>query len=136
MASLLAGYISGSSVDLARVIEQKGSGVRLVGRQTYTCSDFSNFDSILKLYLRRTRSEFSVACFGVAGVDGLQRHPTRCDARLGRAKGRVHGISPVQDLAFQATAGGGDSAEPPTGKAGQKYEREDQEQERSVHGVG
>ena len=67
MASLLAGYISGSSVDLVRVIEQKGSGVRLVGRQTYACNDFSNFDSILKLYMRKSRAEFSVACFGVAG---------------------------------------------------------------------
>ncbi len=67
MASLVAGYISGSSVDLARVIEQKGSGVRLVGRQTYACSDFSNFDSILNLYARKSKAEFSVACFGVAG---------------------------------------------------------------------
>jgi len=67
MASLLAGYISGSSVDLARVVEQKGDGVRLVGHQTYPCCDFSNFDSILNLYMRKSRAEFSVACFGVAG---------------------------------------------------------------------
>ena len=67
MASLLAGYISGYSVDLARVIESKGGGVRLVGRQSYQSREFSNFDSILKLHLRKSRSEFSVACFGVAG---------------------------------------------------------------------
>ena len=67
MASILAGYISGSSVNFARVVEQKGDGVRLSGRQTYSCADFSNFDSILNLYLRKSRAEFSIACFGVAG---------------------------------------------------------------------
>jgi len=66
MASLLAGYISGSSVDLARVMERKGV-IRLVSHHTYQSRDFSNLDSILQLHLRKSRAEFTVACFGVAG---------------------------------------------------------------------
>jgi len=66
MASLLAGYISGSSVDLARVTERKGV-IRLVSHHTYQSRDFSNLDSILQLHLRKSRAEFTVACFGVAG---------------------------------------------------------------------
>ena len=66
MASLLAGFISGSSVELARVSERK-DGIRLVSHTVYNAREFSNFESILHLYLKRSRGEFTVACLGVAG---------------------------------------------------------------------
>ncbi len=66
MASLLVGYISGSSVELARVSERK-DGIRLVSQSLFDASKFTSFDSILRLYLRKTRAEFTTACFGVAG---------------------------------------------------------------------
>jgi len=66
MASILAGFISGSSVELARVTERK-DGIRLVSHTVYNAREFSNFESILRLYLKRSRAEFTVACLGVAG---------------------------------------------------------------------
>jgi glucokinase len=66
MASLLAGYISGSAVDLARVTE-RGGVVRLVSHRRYLTRDFPDFDSILKLHLRKSRVEFNAASFGVSG---------------------------------------------------------------------
>jgi len=66
MASLLAGFISGSSVELARVSERRG-GLRLVSHAVYDASEFKSFDSILRLYLRKSRAEITIACLGVAG---------------------------------------------------------------------
>ncbi len=66
MASLLAGYISRSAVDLARVTERAGK-VHLVSHRRYQTGDFPDFDSILNLHLRRSRAEFNAACFGVSG---------------------------------------------------------------------
>ena len=66
MASLLVGFISGSSVELARVSERKDA-LRLVGQSVFNVRLFSSFDSILRLYLRKSRAEFTTACFGVAG---------------------------------------------------------------------
>ena len=66
MASLLVGYISGSTVELARVSERK-EGIRLVSQSSFEARLFTSFDSILRLYLRKTRAEFTTACFGVAG---------------------------------------------------------------------
>jgi glucokinase len=66
MASLLVGFISGSTVELARVSERK-DGIRLVSQSTFDARLFTSFDSILRLYLRKTRAEFTMACLGVAG---------------------------------------------------------------------
>ncbi len=66
MASLLAGYISGSTVDLARVTERKGV-VRLLNHRSFQSRDFSDFDGILQFYLRKSRARFNAACLGVAG---------------------------------------------------------------------
>ena len=66
MASLLVGFISGLTVELARVSERK-DGIRLVSQSSFDARLFTSFDSILRLYLRKTRAEFTTACFGVAG---------------------------------------------------------------------
>ncbi len=66
MTALLAGYIGGSRVDLAQVRRSKGR-ISLVNQETFPTSDFSNFDSILKLYLKKRKTGVAAACFGVAG---------------------------------------------------------------------
>jgi len=66
MANLLAGYIGASRVDLARVGHKAGE-IKLTGFQTYPARDFKNLDSILEVYLRKAKKEFSAVCLGVAG---------------------------------------------------------------------
>jgi len=66
MTDLLAGYIGGSRVDLAQVDRKQGE-IRLTGFQRFRPSDFKNLDSILELYLRKAKKEFSAVCLGVAG---------------------------------------------------------------------
>lgn len=66
MSERLAGYISGSQVKLARVSQRKGK-IHLVGQQSYPSRNFKNFDSILKLYLRKSKISVDRAVFGVAG---------------------------------------------------------------------
>jgi len=63
---MLAGYISGNRVELARVRERKGK-ISLFDRATYVPREFSTFESVLSLYLRKHPGDVSVACFGVAG---------------------------------------------------------------------
>jgi len=62
----LAGYISGWTVDLARVSDKQGVP-RLLRHQRFQSQEFSNFYPILELYLRKSRIKFDVACIGVAG---------------------------------------------------------------------
>jgi len=66
MADLLAGYIGASRVDLAQADRKQGE-IRLTGFQRYKPGDFNNLDSILELYLRKTKKDFSAVCLGVAG---------------------------------------------------------------------
>lgn len=66
MADLLAGYIGASRVDLAQANRKQGE-IKLTGFQRYKPGDFNNLDSILELYLRKTKKDFSAVCLGVAG---------------------------------------------------------------------
>ena len=66
MADLLAGYISGTSVDIARVRNNQ-AWVELYDQKRFVSRDFSNLESILKLYLKKNTRPISAACFGVAG---------------------------------------------------------------------
>ncbi|MBD3258608.1 glucokinase [candidate division GN15 bacterium] len=66
MVDILAGYISGSTVDLARVRSERGK-VALSKHRGYVASDFPDFESILDQFVKNAKTELSVACFGVAG---------------------------------------------------------------------
>ena len=66
MADILAGYVSGTTVDLARVTIARGKA-KLHDQRGYVATDFSDLESVLKQYLKLTRATISVACFGVAG---------------------------------------------------------------------
>lgn len=63
---MIAGYISGARVELAKVKEREGR-VLLSGHASFDSRDFSNLESILNLYLKKNKDEISCACFGVAG---------------------------------------------------------------------
>ena len=63
---MICGYITARTTDLARVVVHDGKP-QLISHKQYDNEDFSNFDSILGLYLRKTKGERKVACFGVAG---------------------------------------------------------------------
>lgn len=63
---MIAGYISGRTVELSRV-RRKDRGVELYDKAGFTCRDFSDFESILRLYIKRHPGLASRACLGVAG---------------------------------------------------------------------
>jgi glucokinase len=63
---MIAGYISGSKVDLARVFRENGRPV-LTDHTTVRNNDYSDFESILRYYTKRHPGQSSKACFGVAG---------------------------------------------------------------------
>ena len=63
---MLAGYISGAAVELARVKEADG-GVKLYNQTVYNSRDFTSFEQILNLYLKKNTTPIKQACFGVAG---------------------------------------------------------------------
>lgn len=71
MKGILAGYISGSRVALARVKSDRGK-IALDARQSYSARDYSDLDSILRHYLKKNPVADPAACFGVAGpvLDG------------------------------------------------------------------
>lgn len=62
----IAGYISGNTVEIAKVREKKG-GFELFEVESYVSKQFTNFKSILNLYLKKNTDKLSTACFGVAG---------------------------------------------------------------------
>lgn len=63
---MLAGYISGTRVELAKVRIKDGV-VDLVDRAGFAVEEFSNLEGILSLYLKKSKELISTACFGVAG---------------------------------------------------------------------
>ena len=63
---MICGYITASTTELARVVLHNNTP-HLVNHKKFANKDFSNFDSVLSLYLRKTKGERKVACFGVAG---------------------------------------------------------------------
>ena len=63
---MIAGYITATQVKLARATKRKGK-LHLLDRMSFDNSDFSDFSSILRLYRKRTHSDSTDACFGVAG---------------------------------------------------------------------
>jgi len=66
MIEVLAGYVSGATVELARV-SRKGRHLKLSDVHSFPSREFSRFDRILQLYVRKTNTQFSAACLGVAG---------------------------------------------------------------------
>jgi glucokinase len=64
---MLAGYITATTVQLARVALRSGK-VHFADRQTFQNHDFDQFAELLHRYLDRTESTPAVACFGVAGT--------------------------------------------------------------------
>jgi glucokinase len=66
MSDVFAGYVSGSRVDLVRVAQGDGP-IELIDQRSYSAKDYPNLDSILRLYLKKTRMLNPVACLGVAG---------------------------------------------------------------------
>lgn len=66
MTDLLAGYIGASRVDLAQTSTRPGE-IKLTGFQRFRPHDFNNLDSILELYLRKSKKDFAAVCLGVAG---------------------------------------------------------------------
>ncbi len=63
---MIAGYITARTTDLAIVTVHRGQP-KLVDHQVFANSEFSNFDSVFSLYLRKTNAQSDVACLGVAG---------------------------------------------------------------------
>ena len=63
---MISGYITATTTELAKVVLHNDKP-RLVNHKKFANKDFSNFDSVLSLYLRKTKGEQKVACFGVAG---------------------------------------------------------------------
>lgn len=63
---MLAGYITATTTDFARVVLHQNK-IKLLQHESFANSEFSDFDSVLSLYLRKTKTRVSCACFGVAG---------------------------------------------------------------------
>jgi len=63
---MICGYITATTTDLTRVAVHDGKP-HLVNHRQFANKDFSDFDSVLSLYVRKTKGENKVACFGVAG---------------------------------------------------------------------
>jgi len=63
---MIAGYITATNVDLARVQEHRGE-VKLLDRVSFQTKDFSDFQSVLAVYISRVQPDARAACFGVAG---------------------------------------------------------------------
>lgn len=63
---ILAGYVTGETVHLTRVKRRHGE-LHLLQRQSFTNRDFSDLESILRLYLKSDQGQPLYACFGVAG---------------------------------------------------------------------
>ncbi|MDZ4723128.1 MAG: glucokinase [candidate division Zixibacteria bacterium] len=66
MLERLAGFIGGGMVELARVRSENNEMV-LYEQSSFVSRDFSNLESILQLYLKKSTTKIDVACFGVAG---------------------------------------------------------------------
>jgi len=79
---MLAGYITATTVDLARVKEIKGD-IHLYDKMAFTNRDFSDFEAILGLYLKRIRGTTESVVLGVAGpVIGNQVRTTNLPWRI------------------------------------------------------
>ncbi|MFQ5454428.1 MAG: glucokinase [Candidatus Zixiibacteriota bacterium] len=63
---MLAGCITATTTVLTRVVLHN-SQPRLVDHKSFNNKDFSNFDSILSLFLRKTGGDLKSVCFGIAG---------------------------------------------------------------------
>ncbi|HOP07880.1 MAG TPA: glucokinase [candidate division Zixibacteria bacterium] len=63
---IVAGYITAKTVELAIVKEQRGQ-VQLQDRVTFINKDFSDFQSIMAVYISRVGVNIRAMCLGVAG---------------------------------------------------------------------
>jgi len=105
---MIAGHITATQVNLARVKQLRGE-VHLYDRMNFTNADFSDFDSILGLYLKRIDVAATTACLGVAGpvVNGAvtaTNVPWRLDAEEISTTFSFERLRLVNDL--EATAEG------------------------------
>ena len=63
---MIAGYVTANITHLGGVIKQNNQP-RIVNYDSFINDEYSGFDSILSLYLRKNKRERETACFGVAG---------------------------------------------------------------------
>lgn len=63
---MIAGYVTANITHLGGVIRQNNQP-QIINYESYINDDYSGFDSILSLYLRKNKRERERACFGVAG---------------------------------------------------------------------
>ena len=83
---IIAGYITATAVDLARVkiIQDE---LKLTGITSYRTADFSSFDGILKQFIKRLKADIDYACLGVAGpVIGKEVQTTNLPWRISESK--------------------------------------------------
>ncbi len=63
---IISGYITARTVDITCVKKVRGA-MKLYNQVTYKTQEFSNLDSLLKLYMKKISEPVDYACFGVAG---------------------------------------------------------------------
>lgn len=63
---MIAGYVTANITHLGGVIKQDDRP-QIVNYESFANDDYSGFDSILSLYLRKNKRDRETACFGVAG---------------------------------------------------------------------
>lgn len=83
---LLAGYISASSVELARVVSAV-KGPILHDAHTFSSSDYTDFETVYRQYAKKTKRKFTHVCLGVAGpVINNEVKTTNLPWRIGAAE--------------------------------------------------
>ena len=63
---MIAGYLTARTTDIAQVEVQKGKP-KILNTQHFNNNEFSDFDSLLSLYIRKSHVEKDSICLGVAG---------------------------------------------------------------------
>ena len=103
---MIAGYITARSTFLARVVIHDRKP-QISQYEKYVNSEFSGFDSVLSLFMRKTKGVNQIACFGVAGpvinnVVTATNIPWKIDGEQIKQKYGFEKVSIVNDI--EATA--------------------------------
>jgi glucokinase len=105
---MIAGYLTARTTDIARVEIQDGKP-KILNIQHFDNHEFSNFDSLLSLYIRKNKVEGKSICLGVAGpvINNnvtATNIPWKLSADKIREKYNFNNVTLVNDL--EATAHG------------------------------
>jgi glucokinase len=105
---MIAGYLTARTTDIARVEVQNGKP-KILNIQHFNNNEFSDFDSLLSLYIRKNKVEGKSICLGVAGpvIDNnvtATNIPWKLSADKIREKYSFNNVTLVNDL--EATAHG------------------------------